>query len=224
MEYRDIESFLSNYIAVYRPNKKTYSILQWHAEFHYWKRALLEPELQNNITIRTRTIPTAIVKININRSNTNENRFIKCIAYGKYLVYGTNCVPIIQCRSSSTRKFPLSTFAGEFACTATSEEHANLIGESLWTLRAEPEQLPVLDIITTVIEPLPQRIAWLVADDACKNGEICSITLETISPITASVTSCFHTFETNAIEKWLMSNENCPMCKKKTVATKAFIL
>lgn len=221
-ELQDISTFTSSFIAIYRPNKKTYSILEWVSAYRYWKRSLLDPDIQNTITICTRVVPPAVVQIKIDRSaNNNVERYVKCIVYGKHLVYGTNLVPIIQKRSISTRNFPNSMFAGEFACTNTSIEVPANINTTLWTLRVPAPVIPV-PVNAIQIEPLPQRIAWLVAEDACKRDEICSITLEPISPITASVTSCFHTFETNAIEKWLISNPLCPMCKKKTTSTKAF--
>ena len=73
-------------------------------------------------------------------------------------------------------------------------------------------------------EKIPQRIAWIVAEDACKRGEDCSITLDAITPITAAVTSCFHVFDANAIAKWLETTpgSQCPMCKKPAVATVCF--
>jgi len=73
-------------------------------------------------------------------------------------------------------------------------------------------------------EKIPQRIAWIVAEDACKRGEDCSITLDAITPITAAVTSCFHVFDADAIAKWLESTPGslCPMCKKAAVATICF--
>jgi len=73
-------------------------------------------------------------------------------------------------------------------------------------------------------EKIPQRIAWIVAEDACKRSEDCSITLDPITPITAAVTSCFHVFDADAIAKWLESTPGslCPMCKKAAVATVCF--
>jgi hypothetical protein len=83
-------------------------------------------------------------------------------------------------------------------------------------------QVPPRNIILP--EEIPQRIAWIVAEDACKRGEDCSITLDAITPITAAVTSCFHVFDADAIAKWLESTPGslCPMCKKAAVATVCF--
>ena len=96
---------------------------------------------------------------------------------------------------------------------------------SLWYVApaapASPPANPTV-ILGTVIEAIPKRIAWLVAEDAAKNDEKCPITMEPISPITASVTSCFHTFESEAIASWLVNHTTCPQCRKKCVVTVAY--
>jgi hypothetical protein len=66
------------------------------------------------------------------------------------------------------------------------------------------------------------RIAWIIAEDASKKGETCAITLDEVSPLTASVTSCYHVFDTKALDIWFQTNTTCPVCKQNTVATKAF--
>ena len=230
MDLRDIQTFNTNFIAIYRPKKKTYSILTWDQTFRYWKRALVDPELQPNITIARIRIAPASVSIKIDR--TNSDLFVKCLVQGKLLFYGPNFVPIIEKRSSSTRNFPNGIYAGEFTCTNVHTGPVpNTNTNPLWTLRpvqqidnANPLPLVAnpLPINPLPVEPIPQRIAWLIAEDACVRNEICSIILEPISPITSSVTNCFHVFETNAIKTWLEKNSTCPLCKKKTVATKAF--
>jgi hypothetical protein len=66
------------------------------------------------------------------------------------------------------------------------------------------------------------RIAWIIAEDASKKGETCAITLDELSPLTASVTSCYHVFTTTALDIWFQTNNTCPVCKQRTVATRAF--
>jgi len=87
----------------------------------------------------------------------------------------------------------------------------------LWELAVAvaPAAPPVLD-------PIPKRIAWLIAEDGCKNNEICPITMDAISPMTAAVTTCFHCFDAAAIETWLINKNECPQCRKRCLATKAF--
>lgn len=87
-----------------------------------------------------------------------------------------------------------------------------------------PTPVPVSPTTRIVarIEPIPARIAWIVAEDASKREETCAISMEPISPITASVTSCFHCFDTEAINTWLATKNTCPQCRKGCVATQAF--
>ena len=74
----------------------------------------------------------------------------------------------------------------------------------------------------TNIEALPQRIAWLVAEAASNQNETCAISMETLSPITAAVTSCFHVFDSESIERWMLQNSTCPTCRKACKISKAF--
>jgi hypothetical protein len=93
----------------------------------------------------------------------------------------------------------------------------------LWEEPAPPQ--PVAPVIRTItLTPIPRRIAWLVAEDAQKQGDTCPITLEPISPLTAAVTTCFHCFDAEHLNAWLTTRakSECPLCKKEFLATKAF--
>jgi len=73
-----------------------------------------------------------------------------------------------------------------------------------------------------ILEKIPQRIAWIIAEAA--KEELCPISTNPISPITASVTTCFHVFETEAINEWIARNPvtPCPVCRKVCMATPAY--
>jgi hypothetical protein len=168
----------------------------------------------------------AQVKIKID--STDE--FVQCICDGTYLKYGDRIVTVIQKRSSSAKRFPNGFYAGEITVDAVIQHEAENI-PPLWTLYTTPVPLPqVAPTPPTTVprsiyakNPIPQRIAWLIAEDAAKNDIDCPITLDTISPITASVTSCFHVFETVALERALKLNAMCPMCRTKNATyTKCF--
>lgn len=73
-----------------------------------------------------------------------------------------------------------------------------------------------------LIEPLPNRIAWLVAEAASNQQESCPISMELLSPITAGVTTCFHVFDFESIQRWMQQNSTCPTCRKRCKMTKAF--
>jgi hypothetical protein len=218
---QSIQTFRERYIAVYRPNKKTYSILEFINNGSFWRRLLL-PELQGPITLRTSAIPHAPVQINTTYGNTDPEQRVKCVASGQYLRWGDYDVAIVQKKRESI-PFRDTVFAYEFTCTTTAPETPGT--RPLWTLYA-PVAAPVntvyAHVSTIKIEPLPKRIAWIIAEDASKKEETCSITLEPISPITASVTTCYHVFDTDALATWLLTKNTCPLCKQKTVATVAF--
>jgi len=221
MAERFIHQFRDSYIAIYRPNKRTYTILQWVAGTNYWKRHITDPDHLAQIQLCTQTIAPAPTKINTIRGNNATNRFVKCIASGQYLLYNGHHVAILQKTADSGSNFQNSLFAGEFP------GHTLPIGETttdrpLWTLNGdgvEPAPVPVPKRASVAI---PMRIAWIIAEDASKKGETCAITLDELSPLTASVTSCYHVFTTKALDIWFQTNNTCPVCKQKTVATKAF--
>lgn len=221
MTIGNIRLFRRGQIAIFRPNKKTYSLLGWNIQGAYWARDSVDPEYAAAATIRTHNLPSAPVLINTIRNNITINLNVKCRATGKYLFYNGVEIPIIVKERGSPRSFNDAMFNFEFTCTATAEEEPNT--EPLWTLYM-PEPRVVYTLLTPEphIEPVPQRIAWLIAEDASKRGETCSITLDEISPITASVTTCFHTFDANAITTWFQTNDTCPMCKRKALATPAY--
>jgi hypothetical protein len=67
----------------------------------------------------------------------------------------------------------------------------------------------------TTSPTIPQFVANLVAREAEAKNEKCSITLEDITFENASVTSCFHVFNREAITQHRASgNRQCPVCRQ----------
>jgi hypothetical protein len=66
-----------------------------------------------------------------------------------------------------------------------------------------------------VLPPIPAFVATLLIEDAIAKKQDCSITMEPISATTATVTSCYHVFNKDAIQQWLERNTSCPVCKQK---------
>jgi len=64
--------------------------------------------------------------------------------------------------------------------------------------------------------PLPKHVAALVIDKAIADGAPCPITMETITKENATVTSCGHVFQTQAIRTWLAARipHTCPECRQ----------
>lgn len=215
-----IHTFREPFVAIYRPNKKTYSILQWVDHGRYWKRYLVDPLLVPTVTLRTQSIPLAYCEINTYAGNTNQAIHVRCVASGQYLRYGAHDVAIIQKKPTSPATFGTSLFVGEFPCTTVSQETPGTL--QLWNIRSQDPVYTHVSSITRRPQPLPTRIAWIIAEDASKKGETCPIILDAISPITASVTTCYHVFDSTALTKWFENNNRCPMCKQITVATVAY--
>lgn len=70
---------------------------------------------------------------------------------------------------------------------------------------------------------IPRRIAWLIAEDACKNNQECPISMDAITPITAKVTNCFHVFDGASLDTWLQTHNTCPLCKQICTAVAAYV-
>jgi hypothetical protein len=62
--------------------------------------------------------------------------------------------------------------------------------------------------------PLPKHVAALVIDKAIADEAPCPITMETITKGKATVTSCGHVFQTQAIRTWLNARDTCPECRQ----------
>ena len=202
MEEGYIRLFCSNLIAVYRPNKRTYSILQYVGT--RWKRLHIDPAILPTIARSEQDIPNAPVKISI-----DAHALVNCIAKGVYFMYGEKVVTVIEKLRHSPRNFPQSFYSEEFTISTTVQRPGT---EPLWTLYPAP--VPLLAPMPALAK-IPQRIAWIIAEDASKNNQDCPISLNPISPITSSVTNCFHVFETESILEAIRTTAKCPVCRAK---------
>lgn len=61
--------------------------------------------------------------------------------------------------------------------------------------------------------PFPEHLVGPVLAAAEAEGKICSITMEPIRKQTASITSCGHIFQKEAIRKWMKNHDTCPECR-----------
>jgi hypothetical protein len=77
-------------------------------------------------------------------------------------------------------------------------------------LSTEPEVKPELP----TLDPIPLFVAEALLKDAT-----CPITMDPVEKGDAAVTSCFHVFQRDAIEQWLVKQNTCPVCKKACVTT-----
>ena len=62
---------------------------------------------------------------------------------------------------------------------------------------------------------VPPFVASIMKNSAIANKEKCPITMEVFTDkMSISITSCFHLFETECVNKWLEKNTVCPFCRE----------
>jgi hypothetical protein len=144
------------------------------------------------------------------------NAMVRIECRGEFLLLGTTRITLVKRIAGAT--IPNAWKGHELG--PLIERAGVELAVTLWDVAPLPPAVPA--VIVATVEPIPKRIAWLIAEDAAKQEEKCPITMEPISPITASVTSCFHTFDSEAIATWLVNHTTCPQCRKKCEATVAY--
>ena len=60
---------------------------------------------------------------------------------------------------------------------------------------------------------IPRFVAEIMKKEAIAKNDMCSISFESFADIPVSITSCFHLFDTNSINRWLQHDNSCPLCK-----------
>jgi hypothetical protein len=68
------------------------------------------------------------------------------------------------------------------------------------------------------IPSIPKHLIEAVLRDASSRGEVCPITYEPIDMTSSAITSCFHVFDRESIDKWILNPANgdkCPVCKSQ---------
>jgi len=138
---------------------------------------------------------------------------------GYYLQSGTNLITIIEKDGSLPQSFHTHEYT-----LADPALVADLTEVDLWNTAPPPLDVPPAPAPVAPLKAIPKRIAWLIAEEASKS-ESCPILAEPISPLTCSVTTCFHVFDHDAISEWFARNPintKCPVCRDTCLFTKAF--
>lgn len=210
-----IRTFTSQYVCFFRRNKKTYYVLEWDNNVRKWLRSM--PDLPNLTLHRSAVSRDGEITINIAAYAAGFVRRIPITADGFYLKSGDHTIPILKTRHALPPAFMMTEY------TPLGNPFTNT-NEVLWSVRP-PAPAPSSPPPLALYEKIPKRIAWLIAEDASKTGETCPISTNAISPITASVTSCYHVFETDSINEWVQRNPvntPCPVCRKPCEVTLAY--
>jgi len=195
--------------------------MSWSNERGNWKPAIVREDVAPIKRHGTGLYGPARSYVTIRLMN---NRQVEISSIGHYLLIAGGCVPIVSRVSGAS--IPLSFVNHDFGGVTDGDPHRRDV--ELWTVPPPPPVVaaPVPPAtappIRLALKPLPKRIAWLIAEDAGKNGDTCAITMESISPITAAVTTCFHCFDHEAIQTWMGNHNTCPQCRERCMVTKAF--
>ena len=211
-----IHAFRTYIIALHRPIKQTYYMLEWNPQNRKWV-SYSEP-LENLHICRSSVSIDGIVRINIASSVNKHARNIQVMSKGFYLESGNTQITLVE---KVGPPLPAKFMKTEYRITETLLTESDIL---LWTVAPppppEPEPQP-----SNILKALPKRIAWLIAEDSSKAEDTCPISTEVISPVTAAVTTCFHVFDNASIEQWFTMNPvntKCPVCREVCLMTKAF--
>jgi hypothetical protein len=230
MAAQQLQNFNNNFIAFFRPQKRDYCLLMWSPVGRYWQKAELS---EHDTPLRLhRSIAHEPARGYINLKSRRPIR-IDFTANG-FFVKTTNTqnnqvsiLPILSLTPDNYRKIPASMKKKSYFATQPAVDYEQ--PQQLWTVAAPlPQQQPVTRPPPEYVqvEAIPKRIAWLIAAEAEKQEENCPITMETITPLTAAVTTCFHCFDAEALASWNVTRgggaTECPLCKKKCLFTKAW--
>jgi hypothetical protein len=230
-----IHNFTTNLIAFHRPIKRSYFILTWNGDQRKWHP--YRGDLQNLLMRRSIVNRSGKVNINVATSRTATPTLIEVNSDGYFLM--SNNIKITLVRQTGNALPP--PFVKKEYTLANASDYPLPVDERLWNLAPPPapatvqQQQPANLVATTAtvthtpsfhpLKPIPRRIAWLVAEDACKNNETCPISTNEISPITAAVTTCFHVFESEHLSEWFARHPvrtKCPVCREVCQMTKAY--
>ena len=74
----------------------------------------------------------------------------------------------------------------------------------------ETEDLQIHNPVQITLKPHTLRAIILQAV-----GTDCPISFEPIVELSAAVTTCQHVFRRDAIERWLLANTTCPVCREE---------
>ena len=233
-----IHNFTTRHIAIHRPVKRTFVVFSWEEHVRKWIPYTDDlPELRLK---RSSVSTQGVVQINVATRPYRGAMNIEVSSNDHYLTAGNIDIAIVK---KTGTQLPQAFMKRDYPAPPATEQ-VEITDKELWTVRAsaqqeaaeqapglaalataaqqQPQQQPVIKII---LKPIPQRIAWLIAEDSSKSKETCAITTDEISPITAAVTTCFHVFEYDSIQEWVNKNParpTCPVCREVCAITKAF--
>jgi hypothetical protein len=78
---------------------------------------------------------------------------------------------------------------------------------------------PEPEVIEKPPAAIPVFVAEILLKDAIAKEHCCPISMEPVKPGETTITSCYHIFQTTAIQEWCKERCTCPVCKQTCVLT-----
>jgi len=196
VELEQIQSFVGRHLAIWRAHKKTFYAVEWDGDSRTWRSWV--PSNVEELSRHTSSHRPGFATINL-----GTGRSVAARANGDFLYNAYHIIPIVKIAGQIPNTWKAREFGHATPLTP------GLAIEALWIAAPDPVPVPV-----PVPPAIPRRIAVLIAEHAVKNNDRCPITMESISPLTAAVTTCYHVFDGAALMTWLASNSQCPECRQ----------
>jgi hypothetical protein len=218
----EVESFVGQFCAIYRPRKNAYCILRYFQNGHSWKPYTERIPL-DQLSLRITNTPNVIAKLYLHRrvsgyqTPNDANNLYNFLAYGNYIHWanptnGSIPIPVLTL-ARGQRTIPAKFTKVDYSIPGPTTEHQ----VDLWQVRAAVAPKP--EVRKT--NPMPKHIVQLIAENAVSRAEQCPITMDDLTLENASVTSCYHVFNHDAINKWFEKDTTCPVCKTECTTIKA---
>jgi hypothetical protein len=221
-----IHTFETSIVAFHRPIKRSYFFMGWNADRRKW--ISYTEELPNLVMFRSTTTRSGKVLIRVATNLRATPVEVEVYSDGYYLVSGNVRIALLRKNGNA---LPQTLIKKEYTM-ADASLPAVETDIRLWRLAPPPTPEEIAQTAAAQaqaqaiqLKAIPRRIAWLIAEDACKNMESCPITTSELSPITAAVTTCFHVFDTDSLSEWFARNPiktKCPVCREVCLMTKAY--
>jgi hypothetical protein len=66
------------------------------------------------------------------------------------------------------------------------------------------------------VQPLPKHVGEVLLSAARKGTDSCPIAALTFAECSSlAVSSCFHIFDKESLERWMTTSASCPVCRSK---------
>lgn len=209
---------LSKYIAILRPTSESvpcYQILEcFPGRTHY--------ELENASWINRETklvrftLPlnentlTEISEVKI-RNSEEPVRFWK---NNHYFEYNSEIIPVVNFDSKDflpVRYYPVKPINDtDENLIRTYEVYRRILARQQEVIRSSKKSIKEQKKIIA----LPKYVTDLIIQDHLQKKESCPITMaEFTDPTKMAVMACYHCFDLEAINKWQITNNQCPVCR-----------